>query len=151
MSAEALHLAGVAAAVDGVRPVQFFVDRRADLSVLNWWQRTRYTVECRKLKGFLRVPPAPPLYRGIFPTFAQADGACESADDQIHVLPSGWAFSGDTVEPDIVCRPRDRRDEKRYLALRDRYGDEYEYDELEARARLAERIENLTRGVRAAL
>lgn len=148
MSAEVIHLAGAAVAQESARPVKFLVDRRVDLSLLNWWQRWRYEVQCRKLKGQLRVPPVLPMYRGIFDTFAEADGACETRDDQIHVLPAGWAFPGDSVDPDVVCRPRDRADERRYLSLRERYGDEEEYAAL---ADVSDRLDRLTGRVRDAL
>lgn len=148
MSAEALHLPGVAAAAESARPVRFVVDRRVDLSLLNRWQRFGYLLLCRKLKGALRVPPAPTMYRGTFDTFAEADGACDSPDDQVHVLPAGWAFAGDTVEPDIVCRPRDRKDGGRYLRLRERYGDEEEYAAL---ADVSDRLDRMAGRVRAAL
>lgn len=148
MSAEAIRLPRAAVAESAPRPVYFKVTRRVDVSLLSWWQRALYSFLCRQLPEAWRVPPVPPMERGGFPTFAEADAACTSRDDQLRVLPWGWAYDGETLDSDIVCRPRDRSDEGRYLALREKYGDEEEYA---ARARLETRLERLTEQVRGAL
>ena len=125
MSAEALQLAGLRAAVrQEARPVYFKVTRRVDARLLGRWRQWAYELLCRKAPEAWRVPPIVPMERGGFPTFAEADGWCTSPDDQIRVLPWGWAYAGDELDADIVCRPRDPKDRPRYLALREKYGDE---------------------------
>jgi hypothetical protein len=126
LSADALAIP-LARAAEGARPVYFKVTRRVDLSLLSWWQRALYEFLCRRLPEAWRVPPVPPMERGGFSSFAMADAYCTSKDDQLRILPWGWALSGDTLDSDIVCRPRDPADAGRYLALRGRYGDETEY------------------------
>ena len=98
-----------------------------------------------------RIPPAPTMLRGILDSFAEADGRCETPDDQIHILPAGWAFGGDSVEPDVVCRPRDPSDSSRYLSLREEYGDEIEYAEMALLGELDARLARTEETLRAAL
>jgi hypothetical protein len=150
VSAEALTLPRVRAAEDA-RPVYFKVTRRVDVRLLSWWQRRLYVFLCRRLPEAWRVPPVPPMERGGFDSFALADAYCTSKDDQIRVLPWGWASAGDSLDSDVVCRPRDPSDAKRYLALREQYADEEEYGEIGRLADWEATIGRLTERVRAAL
>jgi hypothetical protein len=95
-------------------PVYFKVTRRLDLSLLSWWQRWGYEFLCRRLPARWRVPPVVPMERGGFATFAEADAVCASPDDQILVLPWGWAYAGEVLDAEVVCRPRDPKDKDRY-------------------------------------
>ena len=147
MSADALSIPLVRAA-ETARPVYFQVTRRVDVSLLKWHQRVLYTFLCRRLPEGWRVPAVPPMDRGGFDSFALADAYCTSKDDQIRVLPWGRALDGDTLDADIVCRPRDPADSARYLGLRARYADEGEYA---AFADVDETLERLAGRVRGAL
>lgn len=150
MSTDALSIP-LSRAASPARPVYFKVTRRVDTSLLKWWQRALYAFLCRRLPESWRVPPVPPMERGGFESFAMADAHCTSRDDQLRILPWGWAYDGDSLDSDIVCRPRDKADEGRYLALREKYGDEEEYAELAVRAEVGLRIERMASRVRSAL
>ena len=148
MGAEALHLAGVRAAVrEEARPVCFQVTKRLDVRLLNWWQRAAYRLLVRALRPrlppSLRVPPVPPEDLGGFLSFAEADAACTTRDHQIHVLPLGWTHPDDEIQPDVSCRPRDPSDSGRYLLLRERYGDEEEYAARDGLAEVVSGLEKL--------
>lgn len=110
------------AAAVAVRPRQFFVTRRFNVKRLWCWQRALYVLLCRCLRGRWRIPPPfIPLTRGGLFTFEDAEGVCETPDDQIHVLPLGWAYSGDEIDAEEVCRPKDPSDKENYERLKSRY------------------------------
>jgi hypothetical protein len=103
------------------RPVYFKVARRLDVQLLNRLQRLGYEYFCRTLRYRWRVPPVVPMERGGLMTFGDADGECDSPDDQILVLPFGWTYRGDSLDEEITCRPRDPADRERYERLKARY------------------------------
>jgi len=109
-------------------PVCFHLTRRVDVRLLPWWKRRLYCWLCRNASPKRRVPPIPPMTRGVFLDFDEADAYCTSPDDQIHLIPVGWAYSGETVDADLVCRPRDPRDSAAYHQMRERFDRSREHD-----------------------
>ena len=82
---------------------KWLVTRRLDLSLLAWWQRPLYRLLVRRLG----LPPKPPSVRGLFDSRAEAVAFCCTRDDQIQMIPYGWAYGIELDELQGYCRPLD--------------------------------------------
>jgi len=82
---------------------KWLVTRRLDLKQLAWWQRPLYSLLVRRLG----LPPKPPTVRGLFDSRAEAVAFCCTRDDQIQMIPYGWAYGLELDELQGYCRPLD--------------------------------------------
>ena len=82
---------------------KWLVTRRLDVSQLAWWRRALYV----PLVRHLGCPPKPPTVRGLFDTRADAVAFCCTRDDQIQMIPYGWAYGVELDELQGYCRPLD--------------------------------------------
>jgi hypothetical protein len=71
----------------------------------------------RHLPHFLYVPPWLAVQRGIFDSWVEVVDACESADDQVLVMPRNRALDSGTEDLSVECRPRDPADSVRHRTL----------------------------------
>jgi hypothetical protein len=113
--------------------VEFKLSTRVGPCHMPTWKFPLYRFFSRdaRVPEALRVPPVPAMQRGCYDYWPEALEACETADDQILVMPRNRAYSAGGWDVAVECRPLDPSDAWRLRILQSVFGGVVRADPLE--------------------